>query len=105
MRNDLKTTTDLVKEILEEKPETRSSDNLLYIEVTKRCGEEVGCNICGFPFADVLRYMSKWGLPSMETVGRCRRKAQLLYPELAATSEVSEFRADRQEEFREYGRR
>ena len=42
----LKTTTDIVKKILEEHPETRSSDNLLYIEVTKYCGEEVGCNIC-----------------------------------------------------------
>ena len=100
----LKTTTDIVKKILEEHPETRSSDNLLYIEVTKYCGEEVGCNICGFPIADVLRCMSKWGLPSMETVGRCRRRVQRLYPELAATDDVCAFRAEREEAFREYGR-
>lgn len=42
--NNLRTMTELVKTILEQQPETRSSDNLLYIEVLRRCtncGERV----------------------------------------------------------------
>jgi len=99
---ELKKTTDLVKSILEEKPETRSSDNLLYIEVLNYYSDRYDFDIGGFPFADVLRSMSKWHLPSLETVGRCRRRLQHSFPELAATDEVEGYRIVKEKEFRDW---
>ena len=87
---ELKTTTELVKAILTENPETRNSDRLLYVELTKYYSEKFN--------------LDSWGLPEIETVGRCRRKLQRDYPELRANDTVEGFRTVRQEEFKKYAR-
>lgn len=46
-----------------------------------------------------LRNLTEWQLPSIETVGRCRRKAQQENPSLKASPEVENFRYDRETEF------
>ena len=80
-----------VVSVLEEKPNTRSSDKLLTLEIYKMMGVNVY-----YPFIDILQA----DIPSIETIGRCRRKAQQKRPELAAAEKVEEFRADREEEFK-----
>ena len=80
-----------VVSVLESQPKTRSSDKLLTLEIYKMMGVNVY-----EPFTDILQA----DVPSIETIGRCRRKAQERRPELAATEEVKGFRAEREEEFK-----
>ena len=97
--NNLNTLTELVKTILEQQPETRSSDNLLYIEVLARYA---GQNVLNMPVWAFYENLREWKLPSIETVGRCRRKIQQENPHLRATPEVQDYRYDKETEFREF---
>ena len=99
--NNLRTLTELVKTILEQQPETRSSDNLLYIEVLRRCTNQRVLNMPVWMFYENL---TEWHLPSIETVGRCRRKAQQENPHLKATAEVQDFRYDKEAEFVQFAK-
>ena len=96
MNCNLRNMTELVKTILEQQPETRSSDNLLYIEVLRRCTNQRVLNMPVWMFYENL---TEWHLPSIETVGRCRRKAQQENPHLKATADVQDFRYDKETEF------
>ena len=102
--NELRNTTELVWEILVTVPETRNSDNLLYIEVLRHYSEKLGIDVAGYPFASVLKNLNEWGIPTIETVGRCRRKLQHDNPELAASGKVRCQRAERRAEFIDYAR-
>ena len=95
----LRNMTELVKTIMEQQPETRSIDNLLYIEVLKRCTSQ---NVLNMPVWSFYQNLREWQLPSIETVGRCRRKAQQENPHLKAKPEVEGFRYDRETEFIEF---
>ena len=94
--SNLRTLTELVRIVLEQQPETRSSDNLLYIEVLRRCTNQRVLNMPVWMFYENL---TEWHLPSIETVGRCRRKVQQENPHLKATAEVQGFRYDKETEF------
>ncbi|CDA90568.1 uncharacterized protein BN553_01561 [Firmicutes bacterium CAG:238] len=95
----LRNMTELVKTIMEQQPETRSSDSLLYIEVLKRTTSQ---NVLNMPVWLFYQNLTEWQLPSIETVGRCRRKAQQENPHLKAKPEVEDFRYDRETEFIEF---
>ena len=104
MISELKTTTALVQAILIEKPDTRNSDNLLYSEVLEYIGQAEGVNIGRMAICDVLRNMKHLQLPTIETVGRCRRKLQEKYPELRSSVEVAVIRSEREGVFKEYAK-
>lgn len=95
----LRNMTELVRTIMEQQPETRSSDNLLYIEVLKRCTSQ---NVLNMPVWAFYQHQREWQLPSIETVGRCRRKAQQENPHLKAKPEVEGFRYDNETKFIEF---
>lgn len=97
---ELKNTTMLVKQVLETVPAARNSDNYLYIEVVRSINQSV----LRLPLAVVLTNLKEYDLPSIETVGRCRRKLQAEFPELRAGADVQGFRGDREEAFREWAR-
>jgi len=99
-----KTTHDLVKKILEQRPETRNSDMFLYTVLAQHIEEEKGVDITEKPFCFVLCNLKKLGLPSLESVGRARRKIQEQYPHLQSDKKVKEKRADNEELFRQYAR-
>ena len=101
MNCNLRNMTELVKTILEQQPETRSSDNLLYIEVLRRCTNQQVLNMPVWMFYQNQR---EWQIPSIETVGRCRRKAQQENPHLKATAEVQDFRYDKEAEFVQFAK-
>ena len=96
MSSKLRNMTELVRTIMEQQPETRSSDNLLYIEVLKRTTSQ---NVLNMPVWLFYQNLTEWQLPSIETVGRCRRKAQQENPHLKAKPEVEGFRYDKETEF------
>lgn len=102
--NELKTTTKLVQKVLEEQPHTRNSDGYLYIEVLKVIGNKKHINLVGMPVGQLLCNLTELGVPTIETVGRCRRRVQGKHPELCADAEFEFFRSEREEAFREYAR-
>ena len=98
----LRNLTELVKTIMEQQPETRSSDNLLYLEVLRHYTDVTGKQTLNLPVWVLYQHMTEWNIPSIETVGRCRRKAQQENPHLKAKSEVKGFRYDKETEFVEF---
>lgn len=85
----------VVKEVLEENPETRKSDIKLIMEVFKRRGVNTSES-----FATLA---VNGQLAQMESITRARRKVQSDYPELKDDRTV-ELRAEREEIFREYAK-
>lgn len=96
MKKEFKQTRLLVKSILERYPQTRNSDNALYIKVVS----EINPQANNRPFADVLSNLEELGLPCFETVRRTRQKLQQEYPKLGACDKVQDFRTEREEKFR-----
>ena len=100
----LNTTTELVQEILERQPDTRNSDNKLYYQVLKVLGRRKGIDIDTMSLPNYLLHMKDYGLPSIETVGRCRRKVVELHPELTGTDEVQKKRRANISNYKNYAR-
>ena len=95
---ELKNTTMKVRQVLATVPAARNSDNILYLEVVRLIDQHV----LRLPLAVVLNNLKDYNLPSMETVGRCRRKLQAQFPELRANKTVAECRSELEAEFREW---
>ena len=101
---ELRNTTALVKAILEEDQRARNSDSFLYLQVLIRLGEGKGLDRVLHYVSLFLLHMAKWGFPPFESVRRARQKLQAEFPELAASKEVAEQRADNEEVYREFAR-
>lgn len=98
--NEIKRTSDLVKQILIEDEMARNSDTFLYLQV---------CHILNpsaieEPFWKVLSTLKAHRLPNFETVRRTRQKLQAEFPELASTESVRRKKVKKEAEFREYAR-
>ena len=103
--SELITTTDLVRLMLKQHPETRNSDNRLYLKVLEVLGKEKGFDINSMSMTHFLLHMKDYNLPSIESVGRCRRKVVETHPELAGNDTVEGYRTMNEETFREYSRK
>ena len=95
----IKNTAKIVKKILQEQPETRGNDYLLWLEVIKGEG-----NYSQMTVSDFLEWAKVMKIPCFETVSRARRKLQAKYPELRATKPVQEARAEKEVEYIEFAR-
>ena len=100
----LKTIHNRVKRILEQKPETRNSDMALYIALAQYFEDENGLNITEKPFRYVLGNLKELGLPTIESVGRARRKIQEQHPHLQSEKKVKKMREVQEEEYRKYSK-
>lgn len=58
----------------------------------------------GISFGTVLKNRKDFGLPTIESVGRARRKIVEKHPELSGNDEVEAHRTLNEEKFREYAR-
>lgn len=96
----LRNTKTLVKAILEQNKDTRSSDMQLYFEVCKRLNPEV----LNAPFSAVIMNLDLFHLPPFESVRRSRQKVQAECPHLAACEEVQMYRAEYEEEYRDFAK-
>lgn len=101
---ELKTTTDMVKHILETVPMARNSDNHLYYWVCAMIGKQNGVDIHKMSMPMFLLHLKEYGFPQFESVRRARQKLQAEYPELAGTSTVEGQRMLNEEVFRDYAR-
>lgn len=98
--SEIKKTAVIVKDILEEYPETRNSDMGLYVRVCERVNPSALC----VPFWVALMNLKAYKLPCIETVRRTRQKIQAECPELASTERVASAKAVKEAEFRQYAR-
>lgn len=73
-----------VRKQLEENPATRGDDDLLYYYVLSEMGVNLGDFIASY---FILHYRSM-NLPTIESVGRCRRKLQERNEHLRATPDI-----------------
>lgn len=90
--------SDLVEDALKSDPKLRDDDNLLYIKICQKLNPVV----LGMEFSTVLEHRASLGIPSIETVGRCRRKLQEFNPELRASKKATDARYDQFKEVMEY---
>ena len=102
--HELKSTTQLVRAILENDEAARNSDNYLYLKVVQHFGSLRNIQAEAMPLADFLLDMGNLGFPGFETVRRTRQKVQREFPELASAEAVKGFREAREDAFREYAR-
>jgi hypothetical protein len=101
---DLKTTTALVKAILEQDKQSRNSDSLLYYRVLSIIGRRKGVDIEEMSLPYFLLNMSGTEFPPFESVRRARQKIQEHHPELGACEAVANARLMNEDGYREYAR-
>lgn len=90
----------LTKDILTNRPETRASDDLLYLAVMERLGVDTE----GTSAKDFFLYYRKASIPTLETIGRCRRKVQEEHEELKPTVDVQLQRKRCEKSFYDFSR-
>lgn len=90
--------TENVRVILEKYPETRNSDNALFIKVV----EHINKDLIYLPIVDLLLNAEEYNIPRFESVRRARQKLQAENSHLRACKEVQEARAENEESVREY---
>lgn len=99
---DLQSTTELVKDILTENPDSRDSDNFLFYLVCKKLLGDQGMDIETMGFTKLFLSLHGYGLPQFGTVGRVRRKLQQQFPELKCSYNVGVSRSMNEALFEEY---
>ena len=97
MYKKMKDVTEKVEGILIKHPKSRDDDWLLYGYLLNCEGHSVHTS-----FHSVYEMVKMGEFPSMETVGRIRRKVQETKPELRGTERKQKARKVEQEKFREY---
>lgn len=100
----LKNTTDLVYSILQQDAATRDSDEALYCRVLDHYGKRLNIDFNRVSVVSFFRGVKGAGIPTIETVGRCRRKLQEQHADLMGTDKVTTARRDRETEFINYAR-
>ncbi len=93
-----------VKSILEENESARNSDNVLYLHVLRSYGEEKGIDIDRMSVPMLLLHCRDMGLPSLESMGRARRKVQKAYPELRSDDDVQAAKEEQEALYREFAK-
>jgi len=98
--DDLYNLTTLVESMLVKYPHTRNSDAVLYVKVI----EYINPKVVRMPFVNVMYNLKDLGLPTIESVGRCRRKLQAEKPELWSDKQVQKYREENERVFEDYSR-
>lgn len=102
--DNLKTTQELVMEILKTSHKARNNDNYLLYAVYSTVGKRHGIDIDHMSVPTFFLHLKEYGLPSPETIRRTRQKIQAAYPELAGCDDVEAMRKVREEIYRDYAR-
>ena len=102
---DLTKISDLVLSILKYDPKSRDSDDVLYCRVLEHYGKRIGVDFNRVSTISFFKNARKYKIPSIETVGRCRRKMQEEYYDVRGTENTVRKRQDRAKDFVDYARR
>ena len=97
---EIRTTQDIVLEVLRNDIAARNSDDYLIVAVCKKINP-----LCaGMSFQTVLTNRKTLGLPVLETIRRTGQRMRAAYPELAGNDNVEAQRTLNEETFRDYAR-
>lgn len=96
----LKKIEDVVLRVLEDHPEARNSDNILYSYVIGKYTPDALSQSLG----EYLRYFKDLKIPRFESVSRCRRKLQEKHPELRGAEDVKKWRKENETRFFNYAK-
>ena len=94
----------LVKNILEDEPQTRNSDNLLYLRILGVFAEYKGINLKNISVPYFLENSQKIGFPNFETVRRTRQKVQAKNEHLKGVKAVRSKRKKNEAIYKEFAR-
>ena len=89
-----------VEDILRSKSKARDDDNVLYAYFLN----SLGVSVRKTSFWEIARRVVNGDLPSMESVGRVRRKVQELNPELVGTAEKRKIRYKAIDDYKKFAR-
>ena len=96
----------LVKEVLTDIPDTRNSDDYLYLKVLERVAVMQGMSLklsnMSVPY--FLCNVKKLNFPYYASVARARRKVKAANPELRGTAKVEAVRSEKEKAFRKYAK-
>ena len=95
---DIRRIDKIVRHILTTVPETRNSDDMLWLKTVKMMSPAAA----NLPFQDVMCRRKELGVPCFESVRRTRQKLQAQYKELRATETVTEGRYEAFKEVLDY---
>ena len=87
-----------VRRILTDNPATRGSDDLLYVYYL----DYIGFDTSRFTVRDFLLSYRKYKIPTVESVGRCRRKLQEKNESLKPTKDIELKRRELEKSFYDY---
>ena len=102
---DLRKVSDLVLRILQQDADTRDSDDILYCRVLEHYGKRMGVDFNRVSTISFFKNARRYKIPSIETVGRCRRKMQEEYTDVRGTDNTVRKRQDRAKDFVDYARK
>lgn len=94
----------LVEITLINEPQTRNSDNLLYLRILAVFAEDKGINLKNISVANFLENSKKMGFPNFETVRRTRQKVQAENEHLKGDRKVRKERKKNEATFRDFAR-
>ena len=89
-----------VEDILRSKSKARDDDNVLYAYFLN----SLGVSVRKTSFWEIARRVVNGDLPSIESVGRVRRKVQELNPELVGTAEKRKIRYKAIDDYKAFAR-
>ena len=89
-----------VEDILRNKSKARDDDNVLYAYFLN----SLGVSVRKTSFWEIARRVVNGDLPSIESVGRVRRKVQELNPELVGTAEKRKIRYKAIDDYKAFAR-
>ena len=89
-----------VEDILRSKSKARDDDNVLYAHFLN----SLGVSVRKTSFWEITRRVVNGDLPSIESVGRVRRKVQELNPELIGTAEKRKIRYKAIDDYKAFAR-
>ena len=95
---ELKQLKDLVTETLKQGESFRENDDMLYLTICIKLFSDRG-SITNMTVADFFTNRKKYGLPTYESVSRCRRKAQEENPALRPCEAIQKGREIQQDRF------
>ena len=100
----LKDLSKKVKAILEVDKQARNSDSILLLHLLRDLGEENGVDIDRMSVPMLLLHGRDLGLPTLESVGRARRKVVAEFPHLGSEDEVQAVKDELEEAYRRFAR-
>lgn len=100
----LKNLSGLVHTILEQYPQTRNSDGLLWLKVLETQAHERSIDLRMLSVPNFLPRIAELGFSPFESVRRTRQKIQANYPHLSACEAVEGARAENEAQYRAFAR-